>query len=167
MGFYDRYILPKLLNWSCGAKPIQEQRQKVVPLAAGRVLEVGIGSGLNLPYYDPAKVTYEKLLDVFWREIDPTDDGGQFVDRGSQYRSAIFYSNEGQKRAAEASRDKLAKSGRYTKPLVTEILPLEDFYEAEDYHQDYYKKNPVQYKTYRFFSGRDQYLKKIWEVENG
>jgi peptide methionine sulfoxide reductase msrA/msrB len=113
--------------------------------------------------YDPAVVTYERLLDVFWRNIDPTDPGGQFVDRGSQYRSAIFYHSEQQKRLAEASKQKLAKSGIFAKPIVTEIIPASVFYRAEDYHQDYYKKSSIKYKIYRFNSGRDQFLEKTWK----
>jgi peptide methionine sulfoxide reductase msrA/msrB len=112
--------------------------------------------------YDPNKVSYEKLLDIFWRQIDPTDAGGSFVDRGKQYRSAIFYHDEEQKRIAEESKKKLDDSGIYDKPIVTEILKLGEFYPAEDYHQDYYKRNPIRYKYYRYNSGRDQYLKKIW-----
>jgi peptide methionine sulfoxide reductase msrA/msrB len=115
--------------------------------------------------YDPAKISYEKLLDVFWRQIDPTDGGGSFVDRGQQYRSAIFYQNEDQKRLAEESKKRLGESGRYDKPIVTEILKLGEFYPAEDYHQDYYKRNPIRYKYYRYNSGRDQYLKKVWGEE--
>jgi peptide methionine sulfoxide reductase msrA/msrB len=117
--------------------------------------------------YDPSKITYQKLLDVFWRQIDPTDGGGQFVDRGPQYRSAIFYLNDEQKNLAEKSKEQLAKSGRYDKPLVTEISKATTFYRAEDYHQDYYKKNPIRYKFYRYRSGRDEYLKKIWGDEAG
>ncbi len=113
-------------------------------------------------HYDPEKVTYEQLLEVFWRHIDPTDGGGQFVDRGPQYRSAVFYHDEEQKRIAEKSRDALARSGKFTKPVATEILPLTTFYEAEDYHQDYYKKSPLRYRFYRSNSGRDQFLKKTW-----
>jgi peptide methionine sulfoxide reductase msrA/msrB len=112
--------------------------------------------------YDPAKVTYEKLLDVFWKQINPTDAGGQFVDRGSSYKSAIFYHNEEQKKLAEQSKKKLEQSGRFDKPIVTEIRPAVPFYRAEDYHQDYWKKNPVRYKFYRYNSGRDQYLEKTW-----
>jgi len=115
--------------------------------------------------YDPKKVTYEKLLEVFWRQIDPTDDGGQFVDRGSSYRSAIFYHNSEEKRLAQASQKKLQKSGRFDKAIVTAIRPAAPFYRAEDYHQDYYKKNPVRYKFYRFNSGRDRYLTKVWGKE--
>jgi peptide methionine sulfoxide reductase msrA/msrB len=112
--------------------------------------------------YDPAKVTYEKLLDVFWRQINPTDAGGQFVDRGSSYKSAIFYNNEEQKKIAEKSKKELEQSGRFDKPIVTEIRPAGPFYRAEEYHQDYWKKNPIRYKFYRYNSGRDQYLAKIW-----
>ena len=116
-------------------------------------------------HYDPEKVTYELLLEVFWRHIDPTDAGGQFVDRGSQYRSAVFYHDEEQKRLAEASREALARSGKFTRPIATEILPLSRFYEAEDYHQDYYRKSPLRYQFYRSNSGRDQFLKKTWGDE--
>jgi peptide methionine sulfoxide reductase msrA/msrB len=116
--------------------------------------------------YDPAKVTYRDLLQVFWRQIDPTDAGGSFVDRGSQYRSAIFYTSEEEKAQAEGSRDEMAKSGRFNKPIVTEIVSATEFYRAEEYHQDYYKKSTIKYKFYRFNSGRDRYLKKIWGKES-
>jgi len=116
-------------------------------------------------YYDPSKVTYEELLDAFWRHIDPTDAGGQFVDRGSQYRSVIFYHNQEQKQSAEKSKEALGRSGRFNKPIVTEIIPFTRFYVAEEYHQDYYKKNPLRYKFYRYNSGRDQFLKKVWGKE--
>ncbi len=112
--------------------------------------------------YDPAKITYAELLDVFWQQIDPTDAGGQFVDRGKQYRTAVFYHDEEQRRQAEASKAALAKSGRYDRPLVTEIVPAAAFYRAEEYHQDYAEKNPMRYGYYRHGSGRDQYLKKTW-----
>jgi peptide methionine sulfoxide reductase msrA/msrB len=116
-------------------------------------------------YYDPAKITYEELLDYFWKHIDPTDSGGQFVDRGSQYRSVIFYHDEEQKRLAERSKGELGKSGRFSRPISTEILKFTKFYEAEEYHQDYYKKNPLRYKFYRYNSGRDQFLEKVWGKE--
>jgi peptide methionine sulfoxide reductase msrA/msrB len=116
-------------------------------------------------FYDPAKTTYEKILDAFWRHIDPTDAGGQFGDRGPQYRSAIFYHDEEQKRIAEKSREALGKSGRFDKPIVTEILKFTKFYDAEEYHQDYYKKNPLRYKYYRYGSGRDQFLEKAWKKD--
>jgi len=97
-------------------------------------------------HYDPSEVSYKKLLDVFWRNIDPTTKDAQFVDIGSQYRSGVFYHDEDQKKEAEASKAELEKSGRYDKPLVTEITKLSIFYRAEEYHQDYYKKNPIRYK---------------------
>ena len=112
--------------------------------------------------YDPVKVSYPELLDYFWRHVDPTDPGGQFVDRGAQYRSVIFYHDAEQKRLAEASRQALEKSKRFAKPLVTEILPLTKFYRAEDYHQDYYQTHAVKYKYYRWNSGRDQFIQKVW-----
>jgi peptide methionine sulfoxide reductase msrA/msrB len=112
--------------------------------------------------FDPKIISYADLLEVFWRQIDPTDAGGQFVDRGNQYRSAIFYHNEEQKRLAEESRQRLAKSGRFKKPIVTEIVKAGPFYKAEEYHQNYYKKNPVRYTYYRYRSGRDQFLDKTW-----
>lgn len=112
--------------------------------------------------YDPAVVSYEQLLTWFWRHIDPTDADGQFVDRGTQYRSVIFYADEAQRRLAEDSRQHLAASGRFEKPVVTDILPLATFYRAEAYHQDYYQKNPIRYRFYRFNSGRDQFLEKVW-----
>jgi peptide methionine sulfoxide reductase msrA/msrB len=112
--------------------------------------------------YDPARVSYGQLLTWFWRHVDPTDPGGQFVDRGDQYRSAIFYADEEQRRLAEASKETLAISAKFDKPIVTDILPLGEFYRAEEYHQDYYEKNPIRYKFYRFNSGRDQFLKKAW-----
>jgi peptide methionine sulfoxide reductase msrA/msrB len=112
--------------------------------------------------YDPAKISYSQLLDILWRHIDPTDAGGQFVDRGDQYRSAIFYATDEERQMAEASKKALAASGRFDQPIVTEILPLGAFYEAEDYHQDYYKKNSLRYNWYRSGSGRDQFLETAW-----
>lgn len=112
--------------------------------------------------FDPRLVSYEQLLEVFWRNIDPTDSGGQFVDRGSQYRSGIFYLDELQRRQAEQSKADLARSGRFKRPIVTEIVPATTFYPAEAYHQDYYRENPLRYKYYRFNSGRDQFLDRVW-----
>ena len=119
-------------------------------------------------YYDSRKITYEELLDYFWRHIDPTDAEGQFVDRGKQYRSAIFYHSEKQKRLAEESREKLKISRKFNKPIVTEIIPFTKFYRAEEYHQDYYKKHPFKYNFYRSGSGRDDFLKTVWreQMEN-
>jgi peptide methionine sulfoxide reductase msrA/msrB len=115
--------------------------------------------------YDPSEVSYEDLLDVFWKHVNPTDSDGQFVDRGSQYRSTIFYRDEAQQRAAEMSKEALEESGMFDESIVTEIVELTDFYKAEDYHQDYYKKEPMRYKTYRNGSGRDQFLEKVWGKE--
>jgi len=112
--------------------------------------------------YDPTKVTYAELLDVFWRQINPTDPGGQFADRGSQYRTAIFYHDEEQRRQAEASKEALQASGRFERPIATEIVEATEFYRAEDYHQDYYKKSPSHYYRYRVGSGRERYLKETW-----
>ncbi len=111
--------------------------------------------------YDPTKISYDELLDIFWKQIDPTDGGGSFADRGPQYRSAIFYHDNEQKRLAEKSKQKLDKAKVYDKPIVTKILPYDVFYPAEKYHQDFYIKNPIRYKAYRFGSGRDRFLKKV------
>jgi peptide methionine sulfoxide reductase msrA/msrB len=113
-------------------------------------------------FYDPSKISYEQLLEFLWRHMNPTDAGGQFGDRGPQYRSAIFYQDEEQRRLAEKSKEALGKSGRFAKPIVTEIIKFNKFFNAEDYHQDYYKKNPLRYKYYRHGSGRDQFLEKVW-----
>ncbi len=113
--------------------------------------------------YDPAKVTYEKLLEVFWRNVDPTDANGQFCDRGEQYQTAIFFHDDEQRRLAEESKRAIADSGRLKEPLVTPIRAATRFYAAEDYHQDYYKKNPIRYKFYRGSCGRDRALEKLWK----
>jgi methionine-S-sulfoxide reductase len=113
--------------------------------------------------YDPAKISYEKLLEVFWRNVDPTDGGGQFCDRGEQYQTAIFFHDEEQLRLAEESKRKLVESGRLKKPVVTPIRPVGPFYPAEGYHQYYYKKNPFRYKIYRTSCGRDRVLAKLWK----
>ena len=110
--------------------------------------------------YDPKKITYEKLLEVFWRNVDPLTPNRQFCDIGSQYRTAIFYHDETQKRLAEESKKALAK--RFKEPIVTEIVAASEFYPAEDYHQDYYTKNPLRYKYYRYSCGRDQRLEALW-----
>ncbi len=113
-------------------------------------------------YYDPSVISYEGLLQALWRQIDPTDANGQFVDRGKQYRPAVFYHNDNERKAAENSLKKLAQSGRYQRPVTLEIMPFKTFYVAEDYHQDYYKVSPIRYKYYRYRSGRDQFLEKTW-----
>ena len=112
--------------------------------------------------FDPSIFPYEKLLELYWQQIDPTDAGGQFHDRGSQYRTAIFYHNEEQKMLAFASKEKVASSGTFQQPIVTEILPAQNFYPAEEEHQDYHKKNKSHYKEDRQKSGRDQFIQKYW-----
>ncbi|ALS26473.1 peptide-methionine (S)-S-oxide reductase MsrA [Paenibacillus cisolokensis] len=114
--------------------------------------------------FDPNVFPYTKLLDIFWQQIDPTDAGGQFHDRGDSYRTAIFYHNEEQRLAAEASKRELEASGRFDRPIVTEIVPAGPFYPAEEYHQDYHKKQPLRYKMYRKGSGRDAFIAKHWSL---
>jgi len=116
--------------------------------------------------YNPMVVSYDKLLEVFWRQIDPTDSGGQFVDRGREYSTGIFYHNAEQKRLAEISKADLNNRGVFDKPIVTPIVAASQFYPAEEYHQDYYKENPIRYKFYRSRSGRDQFLDKVWKDED-
>ncbi len=113
--------------------------------------------------FDPAVFPYKKLLELFWQQIDPTDEGGQFNDRGLSYRTAIFYHNEKQLELAEASKNELAASGRFQKPIVTEILPAKDFYPAEDRHQNYYKTNPFHYNLYKEGSGRARFIRENWK----
>lgn len=113
--------------------------------------------------YDPAQISYDQLLDIFWHNINPTQADGQFHDIGLSYRAAIYYGNEDEKKLAEASKEKLAKSGRFDKPIVTEILPRMPFYPAEEYHQKYYLKNPEAFEAYHIGSGRVSYLEKVWE----
>lgn len=114
-------------------------------------------------YYDPELTTYNELLDMFWRQIDPTDEGGQFQDRGSSYRSAIFYENEEQKSKAQASIEALKASGKFDKPIVTRLLPLENFYLAEEYHQNFSEKSTKEYKEDRAKSGRDEFIEQHWK----
>lgn len=117
--------------------------------------------------YDPARIGYAKLLDVFWHNIDPTVRDRQFCDVGTQYRSAIFYHSPGQKRFAEESKRLLEKTKPFTAPIMTEIVPASEFYPAEDYHQHYYKKNPIRYKFYRQGCGRDRRLNELWGAAAG
>lgn len=116
-------------------------------------------------HFDPKRISYNQLLSAFWKMVNPTDAGGQFVDRGNQYTTAIFTHNPEQRAEAESSRQALMDSGRYDKPIVTPIIDAGPFYPAEEYHQNYYKRNPLRYHFYRWNSGRDQYLKKIWGEE--
>lgn len=113
--------------------------------------------------YNPNLFSYDQLLELFWQQVDPTDDEGQFQDRGSNYRAVIFYHNELQRKVAEDSKAALEASNKYKKPVITPIFPAEVFYEAEDYHQDFYKKNPKEYKEDRAQSGRDEFLQKHWD----
>ncbi|WDV45525.1 peptide-methionine (S)-S-oxide reductase MsrA [Clostridiaceae bacterium M8S5] len=115
--------------------------------------------------FDTEKIDYQKLLKVYWMQIDPTDENGQFHDRGPSYRSAIFYITERQKQLAHESRQKLEDMKKFDKPIVTKILPVSKFYPAEEYHQHFYKKNPVEYKEDRKISGRDEFIKKYWNDE--
>jgi len=112
--------------------------------------------------FDPRKISFAELVEHFWRQVDPTDPGGQFADRGAHYRTVIFYHDEEQRQVAEASKAALAASGRFSRPIVTEILPYTTFYPAEEYHQDFAGKNPGRYCTYRSLSGREEFLKKHW-----
>lgn len=112
--------------------------------------------------YDPSKVAYERLLDVFWLNVDPLTPDAQFCDKGNQYRTAIFFHDDEQRRAANASQRAIEESGRFAQPIVTEIVPATEFFPAEDYHQDYYEKNPLRYKFYRYSCGRDARLKELW-----
>jgi methionine-S-sulfoxide reductase len=112
--------------------------------------------------YDPAKVSYDQLLDVFWKQVDPTQADGQFTDIGPSYRAAIFYGSEEEKKTAESSKTKLAQNGKFKKPIVTEILPAMKFYPAEDYHQKYYRENPGQFQAFEHGSGRVNFKEKTW-----
>lgn len=114
--------------------------------------------------YDPGEISYKKLLEIFWRNVDPLDDGGQFCDRGDSYTTAIFYQNDEQQKLAEQS--KAAIEQKFSKPVVTTIRPATAFYAAEEYHQDYYKKNPLRYKYYRYSCGRDRRLEELWGKKN-
>jgi peptide methionine sulfoxide reductase msrA/msrB len=116
-------------------------------------------------HFDPQKISYNDLLEIFWRNINPTDNGGQFVDRGPQYHTGIFYTGEKQNKIAKKSKNKLIKSGRFKKPIVTPLIKASAFYRAEEYHQDFFKKSYIRYKVYRAGSGRDEYINKVWGDE--
>lgn len=139
----------------CGGK---EKNPTYKQVSAG---ETGHAEAVEI-LYDPSRISYAELLDVFWRNVDPTQKDGQFADTGAQYRTAIFYHNEEQRRLAETSKKELGNSGKFNKEIVTEIVAATPFYRAEEYHQDYYKKNPLRYKFYRHGSGRDDYLVRKW-----
>jgi peptide methionine sulfoxide reductase msrA/msrB len=150
--------LPGVMSVTSGYTGGPEKRPSYQEVSSGRTGHV---EAVRVEY-DPHQITYEYLLKVFWRQIDPTDSGGQFADRGRQYRTAIFVHGPEQRKLAELSKKELAKSGVFDKPIVTEIRWAQPFYAAEAYHQDYYKKNPSHYKRYRVGSGRDGFLKSVW-----
>jgi peptide-methionine (S)-S-oxide reductase len=143
-----------------GGKTKNPTYQSVVSGATGHAEVVQV-------QYDPRKVSYEKLLEVFWRNIDPTDPDGQFCDKGSQYRSAIFYQGEEQRRLAVASKASVEKSKPFKQPVVTEVTGAGEFYPAEEYHQDFYKKNPLRYKVYKTGCGREARLHALWGRSGG
>ncbi len=145
----------EVISGYAGGDEVDPTYQQVSSGATGHLEVVQVA-------FNPDEVSYSTLLDIYWRQFDPTDAGGSFVDRGKQYTSAIFYHDETQRKLAEASKAKLAASGIFDKPVVTPILPLKVFYPAEAYHQDYYKENPLRYKYYRHGSGRDQFLAQTW-----
>lgn len=119
-------------------------------------------------YYDPSAISYPELLDIFWKIIDPTDAGGQFVDRGFSYTTAVFYEDEAQRAAAESSKAALDASGRFDSPIVTSVLPFSTFYQAEDYHQDFYKKSSQRYQNYKENSGREEFKAQVWaDIQEG
>jgi peptide methionine sulfoxide reductase msrA/msrB len=142
-----------------GGKEINPTYEQVASGATGHLETVQV-------FYDPDKISFSELLAVFWRNIDPTDEYGQFVDRGDHYGTAIFYHDEEQKRLAEESKAELQNSCRFQRPIVTEIREFESFYRAEDYHQDYYKSNTNRYKYYRSGSGRDQFINRSWKEKD-
>jgi len=144
----------------CGGKVDNPSYEQVSSGRTGHAESVQVS-------FDPAQISYEKLLDIFWHNIDPLTPDAQFCDHGTQYRSAIFYANEAQKTAALASRAAIEKSGRLHGAIVTQIVTAGPFYAAEDYHQDFYKKNPLRYKLYRSGCGRDARLKELWGKDAG
>lgn len=150
--------LPGVISTTVGYSGGQNQNPTYEEVCSG---STGHAEAIEVTFA-PSRVNYDQILDVFWHNIDPTTRNKQFADTGTQYRTAIFYHSEEQKRLAEASKEKFDQSGVFGKPIVTEITPVTKFYPAEEYHQKYYEKNPVRYKFYRFGSGRDAYLKKLW-----
>lgn len=147
-------VVATVSGYAGGAQPDPKYKQ----VAGGKTSH----TEAVLVLYEPAKVTYAELLEVFWRTHDPTDAGGQFVDRGSQYRPAVFVYDDAQRSAAKESKAKLEGSGKFDEPIATEIVDATEFWPAEEYHQDFYKKDPSHYKRYRRGSGRDQFLERVW-----
>ena len=151
-------VLPGVVSTTSGYIGGQKKNPTYEEVSSGRT---GHTEAVQV-VYDPKKVTYEKLLDVFWHNIDPTVNDQQFCDHGSQYRSGIFYTDDEQKRLAEASKATLDRNKPFSAAIVTEITRASEFYPAEDYHQDFYLKNPLRYKYYRSGCGRDARLKQLW-----
>jgi peptide-methionine (S)-S-oxide reductase len=153
---YDKLdgVISTISGYSGGTTPNPTYQQ----VSSGRT---GHAEAIQIEY-DPSRVTYQELLEVFWRNVDPLDPGGQFCDRGDQYRTVIFYHDEEQRRMAEQSKDTLDRSRKLPTEIVTEIVQLTTFYVAEEYHQDYYLKNPLRYKYYRTGCGRDRRLNRLW-----
>jgi peptide-methionine (S)-S-oxide reductase len=150
--------IPGVISVTSGYCGGEEKNPTYEQVSAGRT---GHRESIDV-LYDPKRITYARLLEIFWHNVDPTQADGQFCDRGAQYRSAIFYRGEEQRRLAEESRKKLVASRRFRKPIVTDLLAFKSFWPAEEYHQDYYKKNPVEYHAYRLGCGRDQRLRELW-----
>jgi peptide methionine sulfoxide reductase msrA/msrB len=150
--------VPGVISAISGYSGGDEKNPTYEDVGSGRT---GHAESVNVTY-DPTKVSYATLVEVYWRSMNPTDAGGQFADRGKQYRPALFYRNEEQKILVEASKTKLMASGKFSKPILVEITKFKSFYPAEEYHQDYYKTNPVRYHAYRMGSGRVGFLEKTW-----
>lgn len=154
----------------CMEGPYEQEegvKEAVAGYARGVIEETGTLTGQREAvqvFYDPTKIDYEKLLKIYWWQIDPTDPGGQFADRGEKYKTAIFYENENEKTLAEKSKKELGESGKYDKPIATQVLEFKDFSPAEDYHQNYYKTSSSRYQRYKFFSGREGFIKKNREI---
>jgi peptide-methionine (S)-S-oxide reductase len=155
--------LPGVVSVTAGYTGGQKKNPTYEDVSAG-----GTGHAESVQVvYDPAKIGYDKLLSVYWHNVDPTVQDRQFCDSGHQYRSAIFYHSEEQRRLATESKEKLERSKPFREPIVTAIVPAGEFYAAEEYHQHYYKKNPIRYRFYRARCGRDQRLKELWGNEAG
>jgi len=153
--------LPGIISTTVGYTGGQVENPTYEEVSTG---ETGHAEAVKI-VFDSTKISYAELLKVFWRNIDPTNPFGQFADRGSQYRTAIFYLDEDQKKAAEQSKKELEESGKFKDPIVTQIVKASEFYEAEEYHQEFYKKNPLRYNSYKVGSGRAGYLEKTWGEE--
>ncbi|WP_064092031.1 peptide-methionine (S)-S-oxide reductase MsrA [Rossellomorea aquimaris] len=151
--FHEQEGIETVVSGYTGGESVNPTYKEVISGSTGHYEAVQIT-------FDPDLYPYEKLIDLFWKQIDPTDTGGQFKDRGKSYRTAIFYHNQDQKRVAEKTKEEM--KGKFINPIVTEILPAKAFYPAEDYHQDFYKKNAFRYALYKRGSGREEFLKKHW-----